>query len=93
MTVSIHCCPHCGADLAGITPLNALIFKIINDRYFIEIGDIRAAVAAAGVTPTRKQIYNALGHLTRRGKVRKLGYGAYAPQKEGGRNEDSGTGH
>lgn len=39
--------------------------------------DARKQVAATGVQATPKQVFNALGYLTRRGRVRRLGYGRY----------------
>jgi hypothetical protein len=41
------------------------------------IGDLKESVGASGVSATPKEVYNAIGYLTRKGHVRRVGYGKY----------------
>lgn len=41
------------------------------------VGKVRQDVAAAGIEATAKEVYNAVGYLTRKGHVTRLGYGRY----------------
>lgn len=41
------------------------------------VPEIREGISAAGVRAKPKEVYNALGYLTRRGYVRRLCYGRY----------------
>ncbi len=38
---------------------------------------VRQDVGAAGIEATAKEVYNAVGYLTRKGHVTRLGYGRY----------------
>lgn len=41
------------------------------------VESIKSGVASEGLQATPKEIYNALGYLTRKGHVRRIGYGRY----------------
>jgi hypothetical protein len=41
------------------------------------VDQAKQAVAASGIEATPKEVYNALGYLTRKGRIRHLGYGQY----------------
>jgi DNA-binding IclR family transcriptional regulator len=77
--VTAERCPHCGGRLAASLPRGGAVLRAVRDQVAgqpagVTVRDIIAALPA-GVPP--KQVYNALGYLTRRKLVRRLGYGAY----------------
>ncbi len=41
------------------------------------VGEIKQNIKAAGVPASPKEIHNALGYLTRKGQIRRVGYGRY----------------
>lgn len=41
------------------------------------VRDVKQQVESEGVDATSKEIYNALGYLTRKGHVQRIGYGQY----------------
>jgi hypothetical protein len=41
------------------------------------VEQVKHQVAAEGVSATSKEIYNAIGYLTRKGHIRRVGYGRY----------------
>jgi hypothetical protein len=41
------------------------------------VDDVKKNVDATGVSASPKEIYNALGYLTRKGRIQKAGYGRY----------------
>jgi hypothetical protein len=43
----------------------------------LTIEDIRAAISKRGVQATPKEVYNALGYLTRKRHIRRVGHGQY----------------
>jgi len=68
--MSDRICPHC------LQPISlAVIVEDIVKRHSA-VGDIKLLVRGK-VEATDKEIYNALGYLTRWGRVRRLGYGKY----------------
>lgn len=54
------------------------IGRLLPQRDVWNVSDLQRGVAAAGVNASAKQIYNALGYLTRKSKVRRRGYGRYS---------------
>ncbi len=62
--------PRAGEVLGTIARL------IPRDKQFT-VAEVKARVAAEGVTATGKAIHNALGYLTRRKYLRRIGYGHY----------------
>lgn len=65
-------CPHCGQRME----LPVIVEQIINKGYG-EVGDIKM-LTRGRIEATDKEIYNAIGNLKRRGRIRRLGYGQYA---------------
>lgn len=42
------------------------------------VAQAQVAIDEAGVEATPKEVYNAVGYLCRRGRIKRLGYGRYA---------------
>src|SRR5271157_5904057 len=55
----------------------ATIAKVLPLRTAWTIKEIKETVAAEGVKAEPKEIYNAIEYLTRKGHVRRVGYGRY----------------
>ncbi len=53
------------------------IVRLLPDREEWTVADFKHEVASEGVEATTKEIYNALGYLTRKGHIRRVGYGRY----------------
>lgn len=53
------------------------VVKFLPSKSEWTVGDVKKQVAAAGVAATPKEIYNALGYLSRNGHIRRVGYGRY----------------
>lgn len=64
-------CPHCFQPIK----MTKLVRGILLDRAY-SVADIKARVRAK-TKATDKQIYNALGYLTRHKMIERLGYGQY----------------
>jgi hypothetical protein len=41
------------------------------------VNDLKEEVSAKGVSASPKEVYNAIGYLTRKGHIRRIGYGRY----------------
>lgn len=67
-------CPHCGHTFAA-TALTSAIMIVVRDE--VSMAEIRAGMAQVGITVPDKKLYNAIGALTRRGRLRRTGYGTY----------------
>jgi len=46
-----------------------------NERWTVE--DFRKGIEQHGVEATDKQMFNAIGYLTRKGRIKRIGYGRY----------------
>lgn len=53
------------------------VLKVLPSRETWSVADLRQEVRQRGIEAQDKQIYNAMGYLTRRGQVRRIGYGQY----------------
>jgi hypothetical protein len=53
------------------------IIRLLPQRRDWTVEDLKAGVGSRGVEATPKEIYNALGYLTRKGHIRRVGYGQY----------------
>ena len=53
------------------------IVQLLPRRQNWNVTELKEQVAAAGVQATAKEVYNALGYLTRKGHIRRVGYGRY----------------
>lgn len=54
------------------------VVKLLPRRPQWTLDEIKRGVASRGVEATPKEIYNSLGYLVRKGRVRRIGYGQYA---------------
>jgi hypothetical protein len=54
-----------------------VILRILPKRTEWTVSDLKKGVADRGVTATPKQVFNAVGHLTRTGRITRVGYGRY----------------
>jgi hypothetical protein len=55
----------------------AAVVRLLPRRGEWTVEKIRQEVASKGIEATPKEIYNSLGYLVRRGRVRRIGYGRY----------------
>lgn len=53
------------------------IVKLLPRKPTWTVGDIKQEVSAKGVSASPKEVYNAVGYLTRMGHMRRVGYGRY----------------
>ncbi|WSH64914.1 hypothetical protein U8Q05_25850 [Rhizobium ruizarguesonis] len=53
------------------------IVKFVQKNQNITVDEIKQAVLHAGIEAKPKEVYNAIGYLTRRGHIRRVGYGHY----------------
>ena len=53
------------------------IVRLLPERVEWRVNDLKKEVAAEGVAATPKEVYNAMAYLTRKGHVRRIGYGRY----------------
>jgi hypothetical protein len=53
------------------------ILRILPKRAEWTIGEFKKGVADRGVAATPKQVFNAVGHLTRTRRITRIGYGRY----------------
>lgn len=67
-------CPHCGHTFATTALTSAIMLAVRGET---SMDEIRAGMAAVGITAPSKKIYNAIGALTRRGRLVRIGYGTY----------------
>ena len=54
-----------------------VLLRILPKRAEWTIGVLKKEVSARGVAATPKQVFNAVGHLTRTGRITRVGYGRY----------------
>lgn len=57
--------------------LGTILKLVPRDRAFT-IEDVKKTIEAEGIQATVKAIYNALGYLTRKNKIQRIGHGRYA---------------
>ena len=69
------CCPTCGQILRQ--SVTSLVLRYAPDEEW-DVETIKAAIHAVAPNVTEKQIFNALGNLTRRKRLRRLSYGRYS---------------
>jgi hypothetical protein len=62
--------PHAGVVLGTVV-------RLFSAKDEWRVPELKGAITGAGVDAQPKDIYNALGYLTRRGYIRRLGYGRY----------------
>lgn len=62
--------PRAGAVLATIV-------RLLPRRREWTVENIKQEVAARGIEASNKEIYNSLGYLVRKGRVKRVGYGQY----------------
>jgi hypothetical protein len=53
------------------------IVQLLPQKADWSIVDLKEQVGASGVSASPKEVYNAIGYLTRKGHVRRVGYGRY----------------
>lgn len=53
------------------------IIKFLPRKREWTVDDVKRNVDATGVSASPKEVYNALGYLTRKGRIQKAGYGRY----------------
>jgi hypothetical protein len=54
------------------------IARILSRKEKWTVGELKENIDAHGIRASPKEIYNALGYLTRKGRIRRIGYGRYA---------------
>jgi hypothetical protein len=55
----------------------ATIVRLLPQRRDWTVDEVRRSVDARKVEASPKEVYNALGYLTRKGRIRRVGYGRY----------------
>jgi hypothetical protein len=53
------------------------IVRLLPRRKSWAMPDIKGGIAREGVQASPKEIYNAIGYLTRKGRIKRVGYGRY----------------
>ncbi|WSG95379.1 hypothetical protein U8P76_23720 [Rhizobium johnstonii] len=53
------------------------IVRFLQPKQEVTVEDLRTAVKDAGLEARPKEVYNAIGYLTRKGHMRRVGYGRY----------------
>ena len=53
------------------------LLRILPKRNEWTVDELKKGVSERGVTATNKQVFNAVGHLTRTGRIKRIGYGRY----------------
>jgi len=53
------------------------VVRLMKGGSQLTVDTVKRGVASEGVEATSKEIYNALGYLTRKGHVKRIGYGRY----------------
>jgi len=66
-------------ELPRASDLIDTIRRLIGSRAEWKVADLRLAIRESGIESDEKTIANGLAYLTRRKKVRRIGYGRYAP--------------
>ena len=70
------------AELCPISPPRAgvllrTIVRLLARQENWKVDDLKKRIAEAGVSASAKEVYNALGYLTRKGHIERVGYGLY----------------
>jgi hypothetical protein len=55
----------------------SVIVRLLPKKRDWTVQDLKNRVAEHGVEASQKEIYNAVGYLTRKGRMRRVGYGQY----------------
>lgn len=55
----------------------ATVLSVMKQGGVFTVEDVKRQADARGAAPPPKEIYNALGYLKRKGKLRRIGYGRY----------------
>lgn len=53
------------------------VVRFVQRKQHVTVDDVKEAVRQAGVEASPKEVYNAIGYLTRKGHMRRTGYGRY----------------
>lgn len=53
------------------------VIRLLPSKTEWSVDDLKQRVESEGVVARPKEIYNALGYLTRKGRIRRIGYGRY----------------
>ncbi|OOO32817.1 hypothetical protein EFR00_30265 [Rhizobium sophoriradicis] len=53
------------------------VVRFVQRKQEVTVEDVKEAVREAGLDATPKEVYNAIGYLTRKGHMRRVGYGRY----------------
>ncbi|QWW67949.1 hypothetical protein [Rhizobium sp. WYJ-E13] len=53
------------------------VVRFVQRKQQVTVEDVKDAVREAGLDATPKEVYNAIGYLTRKGHMRRVGYGRY----------------
>jgi hypothetical protein len=53
------------------------LLRILPGREQWTIGELKKIVSERGISASDKQVFNAVGHLTRKGHIKRIGYGRY----------------
>lgn len=57
--------------------LNAVV-RLLPRRRDWTVEDLKKDIKARGIEASPKELYNAMGYLVRRGRIRRVGYGRYS---------------
>ena len=55
-----------------------VVVRFVQRQQEVTVGAVKEAVREAGLQATPKEVYNAIGYLTRKGHMRRTGYGRYS---------------
>ncbi len=69
-----NCTPKAGAVLGAVV---RVLERERAKRRTWKMDEIKRGVAAEGVKADPRQVFNAVGYLARRGRVKQVGYGEY----------------
>jgi hypothetical protein len=58
-------------------PVFGTVVRLLRRRTEWTVGELKQEIAEHGVTASAKEIYNSLGYLTRKKRIRRIGYGRY----------------
>ncbi|MGO7116265.1 hypothetical protein [Rhizobium leguminosarum] len=53
------------------------VVRFVQRKQEVTVEDVKEAVREAGLDVAPKEVYNAIGYLTRKGHMRRVGYGRY----------------
>lgn len=66
-----------GAKTATTSPLLGTIINLFKERPQRTVSEIKTEVATRGIETSSRTVYNAIGHLARKGHIRQIDYGRY----------------